>query len=213
MNIITSPQKTLPWRLPIFMAGAPQPIGINTCICCSISPVACATIRNHQITSTSAAFVIILPSPHVSVSAVITMIWSKQPLEHGHGCLNISATAGDASNDIYTVEMTVSLLLFDLTWTELNSSVCVIMYFYFLLTPWVYVGISTIFLVLVQKKTWIFCTSEVLTNYQTPRLGIQPRSTHEILSFPNLYQLWFSPKTREDMTKHKKVVWGGGISH
>ena len=63
-----------------------------------------------------------------------------------------------------------------LTGMELNSSVCVIMYFYFLLTPWVYVGISTKFLVLVQKKTLIFCMSEALTKYQTRRLGFQPRT-------------------------------------
>ena len=76
------------------------------------------------------------------------------------------------------------------------------MYFYFLLTPWVYVGISTKFLVLDQKR-------RRLTKYQTLRLGFQPktcgnlidrsslfyhyaRSTREILQFPKHYQLWFS---------------------
>jgi hypothetical protein len=105
----------------------------------------------------------------------------------------------------------------------LNSSVCVIMCIYFLLTPWVHVGISTKFLVLVQKRHGFFCTSKVLTNYQTPRLGIQPRtcgnlmdqwsllyhyaSTREILCFPNLYQLWFFSKNspRYDKTQESGV--------
>jgi hypothetical protein len=98
------------------------------------------------------------------------------------------------------------------------------MYFYFLLTPWVYVGISTKIFGLGSKKRRIFCTSEVLTNYQTPRLGIQPRtcgnlvdrswliyhyarSAREILRFPNLYQLWFFSKNsrRYDKTQESGV--------
>ena len=47
----------------------PNPLDVNNCVCRHTSSVACATIRNHQITSTSVAFVIILPSPHVSISA------------------------------------------------------------------------------------------------------------------------------------------------
>ena len=112
-----------------------------------------------------------------------------------------------------------------LTGMELNSSVCVItMYFYFLLTPQVYVGISTKFLVLVQKKMQIFCTSEALTKYQSARLGFQPRTHGNLIdrsslfyhyarstcAFQNIINFDFSPKTDKDMTKHKKVVWRGG---
>ena len=73
-----------------------------------------------------------------------------------------------------------------------------------------------------------FCTSEVLTNYQTLRLGIQPRTCGNLVGHRRGYsttldrrarisafQIYinfdFSPKTCEDMTKHKKVVWGGGL--
>ena len=40
--------------------------------------------------------------------------------------------------------------------------------------PRVYVGFSTKIFGLASKKDMDFCTSEVLTNYQTPRLEIQP---------------------------------------
>jgi hypothetical protein len=69
---------------------------------------------NHQTTSTSAAFVIILPSPHVNVSAAIAMIQSKWLLECGWWCFNLAATARNASDNIYTVKLTVSFFLFDL---------------------------------------------------------------------------------------------------
>ena len=46
---------------------------------------------------------------------------------------------------------------------------------------------STKILVLVQKKTWTFCTSEVLTNYQTPSLGIQPRTCGNLLDHRGCY--------------------------
>ena len=59
-----------------------------------LSSVACATI---QITSTSTAFVIILPSPHVSIDAAIIVIGSKRPLEHSRRRFNPSVTAFDHS--------------------------------------------------------------------------------------------------------------------
>ena len=45
------------------------------------------------------------------------------------------------------------------------------MYFYFLLTPWVYAGISTKILVLVQKRL-IFNTVEALTKKTNVALGV-----------------------------------------
>ena len=97
------------------------------------------------------------------------------------------------------------------------------------LPPWVYVGISTKFLVLVHsKKTWIFCTSEALTKCQTWRLGFQPRtcrnlvnrsslfyhyarSTRKILRFPKQYQLWFSLQNLAKMWQNTRK-WCGEVA-
>ena len=77
-----SPQKrTPPWHPPIFMAVDPNLRN------CSTSPVTCATIQNHQITSTSAVFYY-PPISHVSVSAAIAAIRSKRLLERSRWCLD-----------------------------------------------------------------------------------------------------------------------------
>jgi hypothetical protein len=90
---------------------------------------------------------------------------------------------------------------------DLKWFFCVFDYvLYFLLTPWVYVGISTKFLVLV-KKSGFFARAKRYKKQMWP-LGFQPRtcrnlidrsllfyhyarSTREILRFPKHYQLWF----------------------
>jgi hypothetical protein len=63
-------KQTPPWRPPISMAVAPHPIGINTCISHStqsvVSSLCSPTIQNHQITSTSGAFVIASVPPLLS---------------------------------------------------------------------------------------------------------------------------------------------------
>jgi hypothetical protein len=78
-----------------------------------------------------------------------------------------------------------------------------------------------------SKKTWIFFMSEALTENQTLCLGLQSRTSGNlvnqssllyhctrwmcyILWFPKHHQLWFFPKIGQDMAKHKKVVWGAG---
>jgi hypothetical protein len=45
------------------------------------------------------------------------------------------------------------ILFYALTGMDLSSSVCVIIYFYFLLTPWVFVGISTKTRLRIQPRT------------------------------------------------------------
>jgi hypothetical protein len=72
------------------------------------------TIRNHQITSTSAAQPGTAPSPHVSVGAAIAVITAKQTLECGQGCCKPTTTARDVSDSDGTQEKTVSLVLFHL---------------------------------------------------------------------------------------------------
>jgi hypothetical protein len=77
------------------------------------------------------------------------------------------------------------------------------MYFYFLLTPWVYVGIITKFFVFVQKRHKFFCTSKVLTRFQPRTCGNlidqswlfyhYARSMRKILSFPKHYSVVLSP--------------------
>ena len=61
-------------------------------------------IRNHQITSTSAACPCTAPSPHVRVGASIAVIAAKRTIECGRQCCKPTATIRDLSNSDDTQE-------------------------------------------------------------------------------------------------------------
>jgi hypothetical protein len=64
----------------------------------------------------------------------------------------------------------------------------------------------------------IFCTSKALTKNKRRAWGLNVRSAetkgtgpwYTAMLFQNTIDFDFSPKIGKDMTKHKKVVWGGG---